>query len=347
MLSRRSIALFAGACLLLSGCGKSEVTTLRIGAVGGAQGKTSSTGNVTVAEAKGFFADEFAKDHIKVQVIYFTGTGPAINEAFAQNQVDFAEYGALPNVIGVAGGAPTRLVVARHTALTYYLAAATGPGRPVIDSVEQMRGHKITVQMGTMPHLLLVQILERHGLKESDVTIVNLQSAEALAAFTSGSVDAIFGATPTLLLRDKGQAKVIASTKELPPGLNLGGFLVNRDFEKAHPDLTGRMTKVMVHTYDWASRDENRSELLRLYARSGIPERYYAEEYPAPLKTRFSPLIDDQVRDGYRRIGQFALDHKLVRQAPDFSTWFEPKYQVQALKDLHLEGYWSPAPAQP
>src|SRR4051812_11519046 len=121
LLTRRSFALSSGAAFLLASCGKKPVTTLRVAAVGGAQGKNSSTSNVTLAHVKGFYDEEFAKDGIKVEVVYLTGTGPAINEAFAQGQTHFAEYGGLPNVIGLAGGAPTKLVVARHTALTYYL----------------------------------------------------------------------------------------------------------------------------------------------------------------------------------------------------------------------------------
>jgi sulfonate transport system substrate-binding protein len=341
LLSRRSLALFAGASLLLAACSEDKTTTIRVGAVGGAQGKNSSTGNVTIAQANGFFDQEFAKDGIKVNVVYFVGTGPAINEAFAQGQVDFAEYGALPNVIGAAGGAPTQLLVARHSAGTYHLAVSTAAGRPDIRSIEDLKGRKVALQMGTMPHLLLVKLLEKHGLKEADVEILNLQSAEANAAFTAGAVDGLFGSTAVLLLRDRGQARIVGSTKELGDGLNLGGFLVHRDFEKKHPDLTARMTKVMVKTYEWASRDENRPALLKLYARSGIPESYYAEEYPAPLKERFSPLIDPSVKSGYQQISDFGLSHKLIRKSPDFTTWFNDAYQKRALTELGLEGYWT------
>jgi sulfonate transport system substrate-binding protein len=344
VLNRRSLFVLAGASALLSACGGDEkVTTLRIGAVGGAQGRNSSTGNVTIAQANGLFDQEFAKDGIRTRVVYYVGTGPAINEAFAQGQLDFAEYGGLPNVIGLAGGAPTKLLIARHSASSYNLAVSTAPGRPDIQSIEQMKGRRVALQMGTMPHILLIKLLERHGLSEKDVEVVNLQNAEANAAFTAGAVDALFGSTPILLLRDKGQARILGTSKELPPGLNLGGFLVHRDFEKKHPDITTRVTKVMVRSYNWASRPENRDALLALYGRSGVPIRYYSEDYPAPLKDRFSPLIDPQVRAGYRQIADFALSRKLIRTEPDFESWFDPSHQQTALKELGLDGYWTAA----
>lgn len=343
---KRSLLACVGlaALLTLSGCGPRPVSVIRIGAVGGGGGKNGSTGNIAVADAKGFFDEEFKKEGIKVQVVYFAGTGPAINEGLAQNQIDFAEYGALPNIIGRSGDVPARLIVARHTSGEFYVGVSVKPGAAAIHSVADLKGHSIALQLGTMPHLLLVRLLEAHGLHESDVKLVNLESAEAQAAFTSGSVDAIVGTPVVLKLRDSGAARVIATTSELPPqDASLGGFLVTKDFEKAHPDLTARMAKVMVKTYAWESKDKNRDELMAIYARSGLPAKYYAEEYKGPLKDHFSPLLDSSITTGYQRIADFALQHKLIRQAPDFKNWFEPKYDLQAVKDLGLDGYWTPA----
>lgn len=348
MTHRRLALLIASAAVALASCGPKEVKTIRIGAVGGGGGggKNGSTGNIAIAEGKGFFEQEFAKDGVKVQVAYFAGTGPAMNEALAQNQIDFAEYGALPNIIGRASDVPTHLIVGRHTSGQFYVAANTRADRPAIKSVEDLRGHSIALQMGTMPHLLLVRLLEAHGLHESDVKLVNLQSAEAQAAFTAGAVDALVGTAITLKLRDSGAARIIAHTDELPPeDSSLGGFLVTRDFEKANPELTARVAKVMVRTYAWESHDENRAELMRLYAKSGIPLKYYDEDYPIHLRDRFSPLIDGTITQGYDKIAHFALDHHLIRTFPDFKGWFEPKYELQAIKALGLDGYWTPVGA--
>jgi sulfonate transport system substrate-binding protein len=332
--------LVVAVAMTVSACGPQPITSIKIGAVGGGGGKNGSTGNIAVADAKGFFDEEFKKDGIKVQVVYFAGTGPALNEGLAQKQIDFAEYGALPNIIGRAGDVPARLIVARHTSGEFYVGVSSKAG---INSVADLKGHSVAIQLGTMPHLLLVRLLEAHGLHESDIKLVNLESAEAQAAFTSGSVDAIVGTPVVLKLRDSGAAKIIATTAELPPqDASLGGFLVNKEFEKAYPELTARMAKVMIKTYAWESREENRNELMTLYARSGLPAKYYAEEYKGLLKDRFSPLLDTSITQGYQRIADFALQHKLIRQAPDFKGWFEPKYDLKAVKDLGLEGYWVP-----
>ena len=59
-----------------------------------------------------------------------------------------------------------------------------------IHSVAQLRGKKIAVAEGSSSNYHLVAVLKKAGLTSKDVTIVNLQPAQALAAFASGQVDA-------------------------------------------------------------------------------------------------------------------------------------------------------------
>ena len=65
---------------------------------------------LAIAQVKGFVADEFKDAPVKLEWTYFTGTGPAVNEAIANGRLDFAQYGALPNVVGRANGLPTHII---------------------------------------------------------------------------------------------------------------------------------------------------------------------------------------------------------------------------------------------
>ncbi|MFX6759751.1 TetR family transcriptional regulator, partial [Acinetobacter baumannii] len=47
---------------------------------------------------------------VKVDGSFFKGAGPAVNEAFANSQLDFALQGDLPSVIGRANGLKTRIL---------------------------------------------------------------------------------------------------------------------------------------------------------------------------------------------------------------------------------------------
>ena len=59
-----------------------------------------------------------------------------------------------------------------------------------ITSVSQLKGKKIAYGTGSRANYQLLTVLNAAGLTSKQVSLVSLQQAEALAAFTSGSVDA-------------------------------------------------------------------------------------------------------------------------------------------------------------
>ena len=59
-----------------------------------------------------------------------------------------------------------------------------------ITSIAQLRGKSIAVAQGSSSDYHLLTVLEKAHLSVKEVTIEHLQPAEALAAFTSGQVDA-------------------------------------------------------------------------------------------------------------------------------------------------------------
>ena len=143
------------------------------------------------ARAGEFLEKEFADDpNIKIEWTFFKGAGPAVNEGFANDQLDFAYQGDLPALIGRATGLKTKYLLASGARKPLYLAAAKDSG---IKSIEDLKGRKIALQRGTNGHLAAIKILEAHGLTERDVQVVNLDSAGTVAALTSKDIDAAFG----------------------------------------------------------------------------------------------------------------------------------------------------------
>src|SRR5690606_15917182 len=117
-------------------------------------------------------------------------TGPAINEALSNGQLDFASYGAVPNTIGKANGLDT-VLIASYGGTTIF-----GAARPDLDikSIADLKGKRVAIQKATIIHWALIQALKNAGLTESDVTIIDMKNADQLAAIAAKSVDAVFGA---------------------------------------------------------------------------------------------------------------------------------------------------------
>lgn len=321
--------------------------TIRFGEVGSAAlksvgGRPTSAGIVSLAQHLGFFEQEFGKNGPKIEQIFFTGTGPAQNEAIAQGAIDFGTYGGVPNVIGLAGNVPAHIVQTRRSTGTGNYYVGVRPDSPY-RSVADLRGKRVTVLKGTNPYQSLVLLLESKGVAEKDVNIVNLPGADALVAFNAGAVDAVFGGVNLLILRDQGKMRIIDDTRSFKSLASQSGFMVADKFDKAYPATVARVVKVLTRTLWWASEEKNRAALLQFVADRSLAYKYVEEDYAGSLKERHNPLIDESSVQAYKTIVKFCAERKLIRRSVDEAAirgWFKPEYQRAALKELKLENYW-------
>jgi sulfonate transport system substrate-binding protein len=124
----------------------------------------------------------------KVNWADFT-SGPPILEAASSGSIDIGGVGDAPPVFAASGGEGIVVVGARTVPSGDQDAVVVPKGSP-ITSVSQLKGKKIAYGTGSSANYQLLTVLNAAGLTGKQVSLVSLQPAEALAAFTSGSVDA-------------------------------------------------------------------------------------------------------------------------------------------------------------
>jgi sulfonate transport system substrate-binding protein len=110
-------------------------------------------------------------------------------EAMGSGSVDIGGVGDAPPVFAASGGEQVEIVGARETSGGDQDAVVVPKNSP-ITSIAQLKGKKIAYGSGSSGNYDLLTVLTKAGLTTKDATLVNLQPAEALAAFTSGQVDA-------------------------------------------------------------------------------------------------------------------------------------------------------------
>jgi sulfonate transport system substrate-binding protein len=311
--------------------------TIRFGGVGSGFGQPYGTGLIAIAQLKGFVQDAFKDEPVTLQWDYFVGTGPAINEAFANQQLDFAQYGGLPSVIARANGVATQVVLSGGGTNLYGVARTGLP----IQSVKDLKGYKVTLQKATILQWSLIRVLEANGLSDRDVTILDLKTPDQLAALAAGSADASFGSSNLLTLRDRGLVKVIYQSKQDPQRSGPNGLVASADFVRKYPDATERVVQGFVKAAAWLSREENREEAVQLWTKAGVPAAVLREDVGGvPLKDQFDPRIDAFTVAQYRDTIAFASEQHLIRVTFELSQWFDTRFQNQALKELGLEALW-------
>ena len=189
----------AVAGLAAAGCSSSSSSSASAGTTASTSASASSSTDLSsvtlnVGDQKGTGAEAVLSAAgllntlpFKVNWSDFT-SGPPMLQAMASGSVDIGGVGDAPPVFAASGGEAIEIVGARKT--NGDQDALVVPKGSPITSISQLKGKKIAYATGSSANYNLLTVLNKASLTTKDVSLVNLQPANALAAFTSGSVEA-------------------------------------------------------------------------------------------------------------------------------------------------------------
>jgi sulfonate transport system substrate-binding protein len=319
-------------------------TVIRIGYPGVGIGNRPAAANNVAATlaARGLLEQEFREDGITIQWSFLRGAGPAVNELFANSLLDFSYLGDLPSVVGRASGLPYRVLAACGVRGNIYLSV---PADSNVREVKDLHGKKIAVQKGTATHLAGLKILESFGLSEKDVRLISMDANTAKTAIVTKDIDAAFGASDWLALRDQGVARVLFSTKGGDARLTSNGlFLGSEKFLTQYPALAKRVVKTFVLAAKWlADNEKDPSPIFQVWTKSGFTFSSFKEEWKGEdLKYKTSPLIDPYVAARYKLQIEEAKRLGLTRRTFAFEDWLDTHFLDEVLRELELTSFWQP-----
>jgi NitT/TauT family transport system substrate-binding protein len=150
-------------------------------------------------------------------------------------------------------------------------------GKPGINSIKDLKGKKIGVEIGFVDHLLLLNALEKNGLKESDVELVNVPTNETPKVLASGQVDAIGAWQPSsgiALNMVPGSKAIYTSADE--PGLIYDVYAASPEVYATRKDDLKKLLKVWYRVVDYFYDPKTRDDAIKIMAsRVGLkPEEY-------------------------------------------------------------------------
>lgn len=186
--------------------------------------------------------------------------GPPLLEALGAGAVDIGVVGDTPPIFAQAAKANLVYVASAPASASAILVPKDSP----IQKVEDLKGKKVAIAKGSSSHNLTVQALAKHGLSFKDIEPVYLAPADAVAAFSTGRVDAWTIWDPYFAIAEtKHDARVLLTTDE--PGLESNSFyLANRDFAQKHPDVLKAALDELASVSRWAA--DNRDQLAQISA---------------------------------------------------------------------------------
>jgi NitT/TauT family transport system substrate-binding protein len=245
-----------------------------------------------VAKQKNWFKEA----GVDVEMVWFDYL-PSI-DAFSANKVDAVCIVGTDALVTGANGGKSKIVAL----LDYSDGSDMIIGKPGIESIKDLKGQKVGVEVTLVEHLLLLEALKRNGLSQSDVELVNTATNETPQTLGSGKVSAVGAWYPI-----SGQAlQQVAGSKKLFTSADAKGLIY--DVLAVNPTSLGN------HREDWA-------KVASVF--------YKAVAYLQDPKTK-----DEAVKIMAAKVGANADDYAKNIPGTHFLTLTEAKQAVKKGKGL-------------
>jgi aliphatic sulfonates family ABC transporter substrate-binding protein len=279
-------------------------------------------GVLLIVKQQGLLEKRLAQSGIKLSWVEFQ-SGPPLLEALNSGAIDFGQTGDTPPIYAQAAG--SRLV---------YLAAAPDAGKRSgilvradagITTIADLKGKRVAFTRGSSAHNIVVRLLATAGLTYADIQPVNLQPADAAAAFRNGGIDAWAIWDPFFALGQRfPNARTLTDAQKATSNRF---FLAGADYAEQNPDTVA----AFVEELDRASR--------------------WATAHPAELAALFSAAtgVDPDVEKIVAARDIYTIDYldsKIVHQQQGIADAFQQLGLIPHAVDVHAIAYVPSAKAR-
>ena len=272
-----------------------------------------------VAKQKGWFKEA----GVEVELAWFDYL-PSL-DAFSANKVDAVTVVATDALVNGANGAKSKIICL----LDYSDGSDMIIGAPGVNSLKDLKGKKVGIEVTLVEHLLLLKGLEMNGMKQSDVELVNTPTNETPQTLGSGKVGAIGAWYPV-----SGQAlKAVAGSKPLFTSAEAKGLIydvlaVNPTSYAKHKEEWAKVVAVYYKCVDYILDPKTKEDAVKIMAaKAGADVADYSKAIPG---THFLTLAEAKkafkIGDGLDSIygsmtigNKFNMENKVykVSQKPD------------------------------
>ena len=271
-MSKISVALLAALCAMFSAAGPAF-------AAGSAEEAASPDPlRIGYSDWPGWVAWE-----IGIQKGWFEEAGVAVEfewfeyvpslDAFAAGQIDAVAVTNGDALVNASVGAPGIMILVNDYSNGNDMVVA----RPGIDSIEELVGGRVGVEVGFVAHVLFLKAIEGAGLSQDQFEVINVATHQTPEVLATGEVDAIAAWQPNSgqALRALAGSTAIFTSADVP-GLIYDTLTVNPASLAARRDDWKAVVAVWYRIADYIKDEANRDEVLEIRsARVNLsPEEY-------------------------------------------------------------------------
>ena len=278
-----------------------------------------------LAKAMGLANQAFP--NTEVEYINFA-SGRDVNTAMAANGIDLGLIGSVGASVGVAQNLPYEV---------YFIHAVIGDAealavRQNISSIDQIRGKKIAVPFGSTTHFSFLSLLKMENLAQGQVTVLDLQPQDMVAAWQRGDIDGGYIWYPHLQKFIDDGAKVLITSADMAKRGTITADLgiVRKQFSEQYPDAMKKYVEVLDQAINFYR--ENPEEAAKVISPElGLsPEEsklaidkliWLTSEEQADPKYLGTPTQTGSFAQVLKDSADFMVTQKNIKSAPDLQTY--------------------------
>ncbi|AZL59974.1 taurine ABC transporter substrate-binding protein [Tabrizicola piscis] len=268
-------------------------------------------------------------------------SGTDVIAAMASGDVKVAELGSSPLAIAASQGVDLQMFMLSYAiGESESLIARNDSG---IASVEDLKGKRVAVPVGSTAHYSLMGAIAHAGMSEADVTIMSMPPDQIAAAWDQGTIDAAFIWPPVQTQILETGTRIVGANQTAEWGYpTFNAWVVNTEFAAENLTAMAEFAKVMdaanqAYLADPAAWTADNASVMAIADLTGAG----ADQIPEILKGyTFVPLAD-QVGDTW--LGNAANVMKSTAEflktagridavADDYSPFVNTAIAAEALK---------------
>jgi aliphatic sulfonates family ABC transporter substrate-binding protein len=274
-----------------------------------------------LAEALGYFEEEFAEDNINVELVEFS-LGPAVIEAVGSGEIDIGFLGDVPVFSGLINGGDYKIVARWESDNSSYLITRDDAN---INSLEDLKGNKLSYAFGSTQTALVYSYLESAGLTEDDLEIINLSLADSVTSLVNGDVDAaVVDELHATQAVEKGGVSKLMNSEGYK--LFVSPIIATNEFTSEHPDLTSRVLKVIEKAAEYS--EENPDEAITKAAeRIGVDE---ATMDPIIRNCDLKVYLGNDELEAIKENAAQAYKYGVIKEELNIDDYIDTKYLEDA-----------------
>lgn len=200
-----------------------------------------------------------------------------------------------------------------------------------IKTIQDLKGKTAAVEEGTVDHFLLLQGLQSVGLKASDITILPLETSQAVRAFTSNKTDVVGCFAPftsTALKRKK--SRELFSSKNFPGSIS-DHLVFSRSYVEKNPDRVQAVVNAWFKTLEQKDSVEAIEIMAKLAGTSTTEYRSYARgtrifNHADNLKAFSTGASMDYLNHAAQVTAKFLKDGDMIKNQPDLTRLFDDRF---------------------